>query len=44
LVSVFCVPPTFSSAIDPSTDLPGPGSVALPGDFQLGSPSGAFLN
>jgi len=35
LVSVFCIPPTYSPIIDPSADLPGPGAVSLPGSAQL---------
>jgi len=35
LVSVFCVPPTFSAAVDGVGSLPGPGAVALPGTTQL---------
>jgi hypothetical protein len=35
LVSVFCIPPTFNAAIDPTADLPGPGAVSLPGRAQL---------
>jgi hypothetical protein len=35
LVSVFCIPPSFSSTVDPVADLPGPGAVSLPGMVQL---------
>ena len=35
LVSVFCIPPTFTAAVDGSADLPGPGAVALQGTSQL---------
>jgi hypothetical protein len=43
-VSIFCVRPTFDNAIQPSTDLPGPGAVSLPGTIQLfSSPSAAFV-
>jgi hypothetical protein len=35
LVSVFCIPPTFSPLIDAVADLPGPGAVSLPSDFDL---------
>lgn len=35
LVSVFCIPPTFSATIDAAANLPGPGAVALPGSSQL---------
>jgi hypothetical protein len=38
----FCVPKTNNAAVDGSADLPGPGSVGLPIDMQLASPSGAF--
>jgi len=37
LVSVFCIPPTFSPLIDAVADLPGPGAVSLPSDFDLAS-------
>jgi hypothetical protein len=39
----FCVPGTGSVAVDGSADIPGPGSVGLPVDMTLASPSGAFL-
>jgi hypothetical protein len=43
LVSNFCIPPTGNGAIDAIADLPGPGSLSLPGNAQfVGSPSGAF--
>jgi hypothetical protein len=35
LVSVFCIPPTFSGLVDPAAGLPGPGAVSLPGQAQL---------
>jgi len=35
LVSIFCVPPTFTTSVDNTGDLPGPGAVALPGTAQL---------
>ena len=35
LVSIFCVPPTFSTVVDSAADLPGPGAVALEGTTQL---------
>ena len=35
LVSVFCIPATFTGAVDSAADLPGPGAVALPGEAQL---------
>ena len=35
LVSIFCVPPTFTASVDNSGDLPGPGAVSLPGTAQL---------
>jgi hypothetical protein len=37
LVSVFCIPPTFSALIDGVADLPGPGAVSLPSEFDLAS-------
>ena len=44
LVSVFCLPPSFSPLVDPAAGLPGPGATALPGTAQLlSSPSGAFV-
>ena len=43
LVSNFCIPPTGSLALDGIADLPGPGSLSLPGNAQFfSSPSGAF--
>jgi hypothetical protein len=39
LVSVFCIPPTYSSIVDPSAGLPGPGAVSLPGSAQLFGPT-----
>ena len=44
LVSVFCIPPSFNPIIDPNADIPGPGAVALPGTFDINSPSGAFVD
>ena len=35
IVSVFCVPPTFSGAVDGTGDLPGPGAASLQGQVQL---------
>lgn len=35
LVSVFCIPPTFNGLIDTVADLPGPGAVSLPSQFDL---------
>src|SRR5262249_30441236 len=35
LVSIFCVPPTYTAIVDGSADLPGPGAVALKGTAQL---------
>jgi hypothetical protein len=43
LVSNFCIPPTGSLALDGLANLPGPGSVSLPGNAQFFSPSGAFI-
>jgi hypothetical protein len=43
LVSNFCIPATGSLSLDGLADLPGPGSISLPGDAQFFSPSGAFL-
>jgi hypothetical protein len=37
LVSVFCIPPTFNTLIDGVADLPGPGAVSLPSEFDLAS-------
>src|SRR5438034_957494 len=34
LVSIFCIPLTFSSLVDTAADLPGPGAVALQGNAQ----------
>src|SRR5262249_6569080 len=45
LVSNFCIPKTGSPAVDGVADLPGPGSLSLPGNAQyFSSPSGAFLD
>ena len=35
LVSVFCIPPTFAPLIDAVADLPGPGAVSLPSEFDI---------
>jgi hypothetical protein len=43
-VSVFCIPPSFNGIIDGAADIPGPGSVSLPGVFDVNSPSGAFVD
>jgi hypothetical protein len=43
LVSTFCIPPTGNAGVDATADLPGPGSLSLPGNAQFSSPSGAFL-
>src|SRR5262249_54224992 len=44
LVSNFCIPQTGSLSLDGLADLPGPGSLSLPGNAQFfSSPSGAFL-
>jgi hypothetical protein len=34
-VSNFCIPPTGSLALDGIADLPGPGSLSLPGNAQF---------
>jgi len=34
LVSIFCIPLTFSSLVDSAADLPGPGAVAITGVTQ----------
>ena len=34
LVSIFCIPLTFSSLVDTAADLPGPGAVAIQGVTQ----------
>ena len=34
LVSIFCIPLTFSSLVDTAADLPGPGAVAIQGMTQ----------
>ncbi len=34
LVSSFCIPPTNNVALDNTADLPGPGSLSLPGNAQ----------
>jgi hypothetical protein len=44
LSGFFCIPPTYMALIDGSSDLPGPGAVALSGTLQLSSPGGAFLD
>jgi hypothetical protein len=43
LSGIFCIPPTYNSIVDASSDLPGPGAVALAGTLQL-SPGGAFID
>jgi hypothetical protein len=43
LASDFCITATGSGALDNIADLPGPGSVSLPGNAQFFSPSGAFI-
>jgi len=35
LVSIFCIPPTFTGAVDASAGLPGPGFSALQGESEL---------
>jgi hypothetical protein len=35
LVSLFCIPPSFHPTVDNTGDLPGPGAIALSGNFQL---------
>jgi hypothetical protein len=35
LASVFCIPATGNGLIDGAADLPGPGEVTLPGNFEL---------
>jgi hypothetical protein len=35
LVSIFCIQPTFTAAVDSAADLPGPGSVALKGQASV---------
>jgi len=35
LVSNFCIPPTGSTAPDNLADVPGPGSLSLPGNAQF---------
>jgi hypothetical protein len=44
LVSNFCIPATGSPALDNLANLPGPGTLSLPGVTVLSSPSGAFLD
>ena len=34
LISVFCIPKTNNPSVDGIADLPGPGSISLPGDAQ----------
>jgi len=34
LVSIFCIPPSFTAVVDSAADLPGPGAVSLPGTTQ----------
>jgi hypothetical protein len=35
LVSVFCIPPTYVQVLDAFLDLPGPGTISLPGSAQF---------
>src|SRR5262249_52482012 len=35
LASVFCIPPSFNASIDASSDIPGPGALAMPESLQL---------
>jgi len=35
LVSIFCIPHTFTDAVDSNADLPGPGATALEGQTQI---------
>ena len=35
LASIFCIPPTFTTTVDVTGDLPGPGAVTLQGTAQL---------
>jgi hypothetical protein len=43
MAGIFCIPPTFDNIVDASSDLPGPGAVAMPGTLWL-SPGGAFVD
>ena len=43
LVSNFCIPSTGSASLDNIANLPGPGTLSLPGVTVFSSPSGAFL-
>jgi hypothetical protein len=40
----FCISSSFAPSIDAQADLGGPGAVSLPGNGQLLSPSGAFVD
>jgi len=45
LVSNFCIPSTGSAALDNLANLPGPGTISLPGTTVFSSsPSGAFVD
>jgi len=44
LVSNFCIPSTGSASLDNIANLPGPGTLSLPGVTVFSSPSGAFLD
>ena len=35
LVSIFCIPPTFTTVVDSAGDLAGPGAVSIPGQAKL---------
>jgi len=35
LVSIFCIPATGNLSVDGIADLPGPGSISLPGEAQF---------
>jgi len=35
LVSVFCIPPSYNTIVDPSGEIPGPGAVSLPGTSKF---------
>jgi len=35
LVSIFCIPPTFTQVVDSAGDLGGPGAVSIPGQAKL---------
>jgi len=44
MAGIFCIPPTYVALVDGSSNLPGPGAVAMVGTMQLSSPSGAFID